>query len=185
MPDRGVVAPGPAAGEWFAGFGGAPTRQGGSYIAPGQYLAEIVELARAVSGNHGTQGHQLFIARFRIVEVVASFPADPTPPTGWPQSNTLGEEVSAIYNTTKHGDTALANMKGLLLAIAKCDSPELTVGDVTPAEWQQAILDATEPPGTKYQGYVVRIIAGKKMTRARTNFTNVTFGPHSAPLAQE
>lgn len=203
-PARSVSAPAPHAAVtpspvpsddgWFRGFGGTKAAgEQGVFFQPGTYIVDVLKMERAIGQNpKKNKGQQLFIARFKVVEVEAAFPADPTPPSGWGASNRVGEEISKIENCgfpQAPNERAYANIKQLLLAIARCDSPDLIESDYSDDEWTQNLQAATDPPGTMCAGYRLRVVCSKKIVGVSaqnptgTNFTPTTFHPVAPPPA--
>lgn len=161
--------------SWFAGFGDASARKGGSYINAGVYRIRVEALTRQLSQNPKTRGHQLFIGELSILEVITAYEAAEE----YPASNRAGERVSYIQNATLHGETALGNAKGLLVACvgAKLAPAPFNENDYTPQQWQAAILAATNPPGNMFAGVELIARASRTRTKAGKPFTPVRFEP--------
>ena len=194
---------------WFTGFGGAAPRKGGNYIAPGVYEVELVALTRQISARPDTKGHQLAIAETRIERVITAYPAevDAHGKVRFPASNAADEKCSTIWNVTKQGDTALGNIKALLLAcvqtadlrivnavMALRGRPALTEvpppladgfrvatdASLTPEEWERLLLRVTEPGDTTLPGLRLRLDAGKTTKRNGDPFTPLRWSALSA-----
>lgn len=182
-----------SADEWFEDFGGQSARAGGNFFQPGTYLVRLKALHRRTSTRPQTKGHKLLIAELMVERVLVSYAADPGihpggetnpdstpkghPKGGWGASNAPGESISWVQNPTKHGDTAYSNIKGLLLACTQVQVPGAKEGDFTPDQWRQALLRASEPPGTALGGLVLKAVAGKTRLQNGSPFTPVTFEP--------
>lgn len=96
----------------FDGIEDAESTKRSNYVLPGQYPILFVNALKKIRSQK--TGDTLFIAEFDIIESKV----DERPP---------GMDMSSIFNITKHGKTALGNIKGLLAACldieeAKVDS---------------------------------------------------------------
>lgn len=162
---------------WFGGFGGAPMRGGGNFLAAGVYDIEINAFLRKVSQKPGSTGNQLAIVEGTILSTVNAFPADPA--GGYLASNNAGEKISWIQDTVKHHQTAFGNLKMFLLACLNYRSIEAAVqaGKEMPAliletaltaeQWQGALLLATRPPGFWAKGIRLRAQVGRTVTQQK------------------
>ena len=182
--------------NWFANFGGQPARSGGNHLNPGTYVITVGKIIRKIGGGGKMAGHQLVILEATIDETLATFEADPGNMTygrpDWKASNQPGEKVSWVQDTQgAFPDTAFSNVKGLLLAcvqavsLAKNPPQRVQENSFTPQQWKEALMRATEPPGTMFAG--VKLVATATKTRKKSDggpFTPVTFAPYTGPARQ-
>lgn len=183
---RGMAQASPEVQEedWFRGFGDANARRTSNYIGPGEYILEIERMERKVAKKPGKKGNQIFICEFSVLKCTLAYEEELDSDNNliFPASNRPGERVSMVQDVTANEDTALANMKGLFLAIAQNDSPDLLESDISPEDWQSTLLDATRPPGDTCTGHRIRAIGTKRWTQRNNKpITVLTFLPYAAP----
>lgn len=175
---------------WAKGFGAAPARQGGSYIAPGVYDVTITKIAKHTGRNPTKNlGQVSVIIEATIDRVVTAFDADPGDAKGgWPASNRAGEKVSSHNNFTKQGETAQSNVKAVLLAcigvkaIAAGRKPP-TERDLTPEQWEEQLAQAVAGAGTQWSGTRLRVWATKTRKKDGGPFTPLRWEPIPAEPA--
>lgn len=165
--------------DFFKGLGNVSAKGGGNYFAPGVYDCEVLDLSRRVSQNPqgGRKGNRLFVAEFRVERVVASRGAEVVDgETRYPASNAGGERVSQIVNLDQLGETALSQIKALMLAVIRAKGVKVpgtdravhAEADLTPEQWGEITDKATTPPGpSRFAGTRVRVQITPKATPTR------------------
>lgn len=177
-----VTQPAAPAPKMFGKFGATPARSSGNWIAAGTYVVELEECTAKLSQNQKTRGHELFIASFTILAVVAGFEAD----GDFKASNRAGERVSFIQNTSDpaKADLALANIKNLFLALGRLDDPDLNEQDVPEDEWNRVLAEAVAPPGRSLAGKRLLMYGIRRITKEGRPFVAVSFDPYTEPAAE-
>lgn len=175
----------------FGGFGGTKARAQGQYINPGTYIVEVEKLVALLSTRPGSKGNEIFVGEFTVLHTVVESPREMDPVTPgkvrYEASHKPGERVSYIQNVTKFEEMALGNIKALMLAIGQTDAPGLKETDISPEEWDEALREATAPPGTKCHGVRLICQATKWETGKGNWITACSFRPYfpeeAAPIA--
>lgn len=171
---------------WVQGFGAAPARKTSAYIAPGVYRLRLTSIVKLTSRNPSTRGHVLLVLEGRIEETITAFDAAPHPENpakrGWPDSNKAGEAVAVIYNFSRNTETAMSNVKALLLACLQAvalarGAPPPAEDSLTPAQWEQALVAATAGAGTQFAGLELICYASRTTTRGGDAFTPLRWEP--------
>ena len=166
--------------NWTSGFGPAPARSGGNFLAPGVYDLSVISCVRRTSQNPATQGHTFVILEARVENVIVSYEAFSEGAMVFPASNKVGEAVSVLNNVTKMPQTAWPSVKGWLLAILRAKALEVGApppeeGQIDAPAWERALVAAVDGAGTKFVGTRIRCHASRGTTRAKTPFTNLRF----------
>lgn len=136
----------------FDGIENAQVFKTSNYILPGVYPVLFIQSLKKIRSSKN--GNKLFIAELDIIE--SKVPERPP-----------GSDMSAIFNMTKHGDTALGNIKALLAA---------AIGK--PVEAIDARLaDFAVSAENPFHGRLIRCEAIETTTRAGEPFTKPNFSP--------
>jgi len=141
----------------FDGIEKAQVFKSSNYILPGTYPILFINSLKKIRSQKN--GNKLFIAELDIIESKV----DGRPP---------GTDMSAIFNLTKHGETALGNVKALLAAAI--DVPE----DKIDAKTADLAVSSENP----FHGRLIRCEAVDITTRDGEPFTKPNFSPLPAEL---
>lgn len=136
----------------FDGIEDAESTRRSNYVLPGTYPILFVQALKKIRSQQ--TGDKLFIAEFDIIE--SKVPERPP-----------GMDMSSIFNITKHGKTALGNIKGLIAACL--DVPEEKVDSKT--------ADLAVSSDNPFHGRLVRCEAVQVTTRAGQPFTKPNYYP--------
>lgn len=136
----------------FDGIEDADSTKRSNYVLPGQYPILFVNALKKKRSQK--TGDKLFIAEFDIIE---SKVAERQP----------GMDMSSIFNITKHGKTALGNIKGLLAAIL----------DIEEAKVDSRTADIAVSSENPFHARLIRCEAVEVTTNAGMPFTKTNFYP--------
>jgi len=136
----------------FDGIEDAESTRRSNYVLPGQYPVLFVNALKKIRSQK--TGDTLFIAEFDILESKV----DERPP---------GMDMSSIFNISKHGKTALGNIKGLIAACL----------DIEEAKVDSKTADLAVSIENPFHGRLVRCEAVEVTTTAGAPFTKPNFYP--------
>lgn len=170
------------ADAWFGGLGEATPSKGGTYIQPGVYLVEVLDILRRSSQNPSTDGHRLFIVELKVRETLTAMEAeyDANGDVRFGASNKPGTTASVVVNLSKNRNTSLGNVKAFLMALLNVEEDALD-----DAGWKAAAWHASDPSVPKEQrgvGQILLLTGGKTTTRAQKPFTPLRW---ARPEAEE
>ena len=136
----------------FDGIENAESTKRSNYVLPGQYPILFVNALKKIRSQK--TGDTLFIAEFDIIESKVA----ERPP---------GMDMSSIFNITKHGKTALGNIKGLLAACL----------DIEEAQVDSKTADLAVSSENPFHARLIRCEAVEVTTNAGAPFTKPNFFP--------
>ena len=136
----------------FDTIAGASAPSGsGVYIAPGDYLVELLAVKLFKSSKDGSD---IFVVESKVVDVRLAYDG----------SNKVGETVSLIKNLTKQPKMAASDVKVFVAAAA-----EMPFDMVTAATVEKAVED----DGAAFAGLLMEVHAFNRKTKAGGDFTVV------------
>lgn len=136
----------------FAGIEDAESTKRSNYVLPGLYPILFVNACKKIKSQK--TGDLLFIAELDIIESKV----DERPP---------GMDMSSIFNITRHGKTALGNIKGFLAACL----------DIEEAKVDAKTADIAVSAENPFHARLIRCEAVEVTTNAGAPFTKPNFFP--------
>lgn len=137
--------------DFMAGLAGVSAGNRAKFWTAGIYSAEVVKTFLRLSERKDQIGHVKCGIVARVVEVHASYPAEP--PAG--PSLVVGDIAGSFINLTMRGENGLRDWKNILLALARCDNTDLVESEITAEDWREAYT--LDTPEDTFEGYRLRI----------------------------
>lgn len=132
------------------------TRNKAKYWSAGIYDVSVMETFMMLSDRKDQRGHVKCGIICRIDTVHAAYPAEGTANA----SLIVGDLAGSFINLTSRGEYGLQDWKAILLALAKCEAPDLREEDISAEEWAEAYT--LETPRDRFAGYKLRVDVARK-----------------------
>jgi hypothetical protein len=158
--------------SWIDAAKGASAPGERNYFNSGDYVVEVISLTKQSSLKPETKGQTLFIGRYRIVEVLADFPAN----ADYAASNRVGEIVATVFNVDgKYADMERGKLNNLLTAL---------IGPDWASMGEEALNGAVAAPGLTFAGQRIRATASRTNTSRSKKIAAVSFSALEAKPAE-